>query len=251
MSTNRIRKRGPALAKSDIKSQLGDPLPLPYKLDLSPVSNEDEEETAVEPQPLYGHKRGKSLDSSIKLRSQAIPMIFNSRGLSEGSDIDRSDQSIVINKPRPISIRNNWLALRRHSGVRTNSGSKSISSIEAIEAKLAEFKRLIQESGDEPNLEVLDQMDHLLQNLIEEERTRDHAEDISITESVGEEKELDLMEELERLQKLKKEIVAKNELQVDQKWVWLFIAIFVLVPLLVVLSLMYSELHYEYCYYFC
>lgn len=246
MSTNRIRKRGPTLtSKSDIKSQLGDPLPLPYKLDV-PTTNE--EDTVVEPDPLYAfHNRGKSLDSSMKIRSHPIPTIFNQRVLSEGSDIDRSEQNIVI-KPRPISIRSNRLRLRQNPRPESRLEKRLVlTSIASIEDKLNELRNLIQHTGDEPDPETLHQMDNLLQTLIDEEKSRE-SEINTENENIADQ-ELNIMQELERLQRLKREIVATSpKTQRWKEYLWIGGVALVIVLLL---SLICSQLNYEYCYYYC
>lgn len=183
----------------------------------------------------------------MKIRSHPISTIFNQRVLSEGSDIDRSDQNIVI-KPRPIPIRSNRLALRPDPGPESRLERRLVvTSIASIEAKLTELRSLIQQTGDEPNPETLHQMDTLLQTLIDEEKTREREEDSEVENMAGQ--ELNIMQELERLQNLKREIVASSPK--NQRWAeYLWIGGVALVIVLF-LSLICSQLNYEYCYYYC
>lgn len=145
---NKLRKRGSHLrSNSDVLSQLGEPLPLPYKPDPkgSSIKLEDDEQTAVDTKEL--NEAGIDKD---------IPTIFGTRGSQSQKNAENETHLINISKkPRPISLRQKYfdkpLSIQRPI---TKASSRDYISI--IEEKLEKLRELSQdrESDDIKELEL-------------------------------------------------------------------------------------------------
>lgn len=351
MNTNRnkLRKRG-RNSKNEVKVQLGDPLPLPYKLDTQyqdPIKLEEDEETAVDTKPMHIPKSFHH-DTGFTSTSKSIPTIFNHR-LSSNVDnhnyskkelrptheiesIPRDDLHLINmkNKPRSVSSRKNQQSL--------NFSKPNIEDlISSIENNLNHLRSLLDEIDDDKTmLSVVQDIDHMLNSFLDSERRlRERQERIQLQqeerrlqqeetlrlqeqerfqnqervklrnqeslysqdqeiykpkdfedrfydvkeindESAYQENndnsnEISILDELERLQKLKEQIIKsksnshsplfkpiklfKNNLinffHIISKYKLTSLSILTGIILISIISSIFNELNYEYCYYFC
>lgn len=245
----------------DVRLQLGEPLPLPYKIDIGahrPHLKEEEDDTAVETKPVNTNK------------PDPIPPIIGYRSTSSRPRIEpevleeRATHPVPIPlrrvyKPRITSIR---VTPPRHPAVRYRSREEE-ALLGSIDEKLANVKQLLSELAD-LDLRTLEQVETLLQDLLISDQTdRFHLEtnnsfdiDDTALEALDESRSKSIIDELDRLQRLRESISGSSSwwnksLEVAQRHYVVMGGVTLAVVCFLVFSLFLSELNYDYCYYFC
>lgn len=216
----------------DVMSQLGDPLPLPYKLKSSEPNLNLE---LVNSKVLY---QKPSNDSVLRT--------------SETDDKTKIPEFIKLNRLRPNPIRRQFVRKQR-----------DIDLINSIEAKLEYLKQLIEENQlSSSHLGFLQDIRYQLDTLLEKdnEQVNPDFKQVAIDEIPGHSVEdssdnpnlSPIMNELERLQSQARLQNNTSPGSLQALKTKRFIMILLLCTLIYLSSSYYvSGLRYEYCYYYC
>lgn len=223
----------------DLVHQLGDPLPLPYKVENS-ISSDNNRSGSEE----NWHRR-KSRDTTLLNRRSF------ERSNEEPSDIfqDRA-KSINTSRPRPIPLRKYIRPLPYETSRELQYHSRQVSIYDKVELikslrlRLEEFQEIVQKGRLDIDYDEFEQFHkHLLEMLRANEREQ------SFEEQGSSKIDSSVLNELERLQKDKEILRRANKTDVFWRNVSIIIALVMVVYFLT--SFFVSGLNYDYCYYFC
>lgn len=257
---NRQKKK----ARNDgAKLQLGEPLPLPYKIDSiasRPNLKDEEDDTAVETKTVNTKK------------TDPVPPIVGYRNTSTRSRTEPEPDENPPPHPVPIPLRRDYkpritsirVTPARHPIARYRSREEE-TLLGSIDDKLAHLKQMLATDLAEIDLRTLGHVETLLHDLLASEQVDRFQPDANdsfetdngaLEEHDAELRSKSIIDELDRLQRLRASITGTSSwwnhalLLVRQQYVVLAGAVLSVVAFLVV-SLFLSELNYDYCYYFC
>lgn len=225
----------------DLFHQLGEPLPLPYKVENS-FSNEDSKSGSEEN---WHQRKGRD---TILLNKHSFE-----RTNEEPSEIfqDRT-KNMSISRPRPIPLRKFVRPLPYETSREPQYPPRKIGTYDKVELikslrlRLEELQELAQRGRLDINYDEFEQFhQHLLEVLRTNERER-YLEEQKLGPSNI---DSSVLVELERLQKEKETLRRANKTDVFWRNVSIIIAFVMVVYFLT--SFFVSGLNYDYCYYFC
>lgn len=227
------------LRNSGVAIQLGDPLPLPYKVDTQPHIK-DEDDTAVET------RHNTNILHEPVLYHRNISTSLNDE-LYKNEDLKMGPRTINLTKPRPIPIRRNYLNPRvvskEISLPKAYDKQEHLQLMESIEGKLERVKRLMDYKQLSIDYDHLQSFDNELSRVLQEHEELDETNTSELDtheDQIQQHEGPTILDELEKLQQVT---------HPDHTLRYAIIAAGVLIFL--VSSFMVSGLNYDYCYYFC
>lgn len=218
---------------NEVAMQLGDPLPLPYKVDRD-VQIKEEDDIAVETR------------HNSRLFHEPVPLNRNV-SFSQNEDIYLPEnlktraKTISLAKPRPVPILRNYLNPRVVSNDRIlpklYDTEEQLQSVESIAEKLDRIRKLVAYREVNIDCEEFQRFDGELSSLLKDHHELD---EIETNEHLQPLHEPTVLEELENLQRITK-----------PDYTIRYIVIITSIILFLISSFVVSGLNYEYCYYFC
>lgn len=220
---------------NEVALQLGEPLPLPYKVDSNPQIKEEDDatyDTRHNSRPLHEPVPFIRNVSSSQNEEMYLPENLKPRA-----------KTINLAKPRPIPILRNYLNSRVVSNERIlpkiYDTDEQLQSVDSITEKLDRIRKLVSYREINVDCEAFQRFDAELSSLL-----KDHHEfdEIQTNEQLQPQPQHEptVLEELENLQRITKPDYTLRYIIVSTSIIFFLISSFVV-----------SGLNYEYCYYFC
>ncbi|CUM56530.1 uncharacterized protein AC631_01855 [Debaryomyces fabryi] len=218
---------------NEVALQLGEPLPLPYKVDKNIQIKEEDDatmETRHNSRPFH----------------EPIPFIRNVSS-SQNHEIYLPEnlkpraKTINLAKPRPVPILRDYLNSRVVSNERIlpkiYDTEEQLQSVDSIAEKLDRIRKLVVYREINVDCEAFQKFDGELSSLL-----KDHHEfdEIEADEQLQPQHEPTVLEELESLQRISKPASTIRYIIIITSIIFFLISSFIV-----------SGLNYEYCYYFC
>lgn len=218
---------------NEVIIQLGEPLPLPYKVD-NPSHIKDDDDTAVETR------------HNSRLFHEPIPFNRNISS-SQNDEVYKPENTKIRNrtinlaKPRPIPIQRNYLNSRVVSNERILSKiydtEEQLQDVESIAEKLDRIKKLVSYKQINVDYEAFQRFDGELSSLLKDHHEFDEIETNKHLQLTYQPSVLDELENLQRI------TIPDNTLR--------YVVIISGIVIFLISSFIVSGLNYEYCYYFC
>lgn len=216
----------------EVAMQLGDPLPLPYKIGGQPQIK-DEDDISVEPRH-NSRKYQEPILYTRNISSSQNSDIYNPENLKQRT------KTITLGKPRPIPLQRNYLSSRVISNEhlpKTYDLDEQLRLVDSISTKLGRIRQIVGYKQPEIDYESFQRFESELSIFLREHNEEEHTE---IDEYIQQNAEPSVLDELENFQRVAgPDYTLRNTLIVSG-------ILFFLISSFVV-----SGLNYEYCYYFC
>lgn len=238
----------------DVQIILGEPLPLPYKINKeNPDVHEEEEDTAVD-----------TKEFSEPIRRRFNQQINKYRQVSDIKDNTQLEGSFIsLRKPRPLPVQE-VPQLRRFLAsdeivstepLQKSQVSRQLDMIASIEEQIERLRKKVSSGDSLIDMDVLEDIEGRLTDISETKSKKDELKEEDpgkLSQSIAASSE-ELLHELEKLQNYNEKLLAASKPTLFEKFPIskVHVAIFVVVCFLLTSSFVVSGLNYEYCYYFC